>query len=489
MTGTTEIPAATPDPTTGPTFSQTPPLEPIRTTRRVRFLEDEQLDRLQDATLHVLETVGVRFPNQRSLEILGDHGAKVDQATQIVRFPRHLVRTAMATGAARVHHGRPQPSLRPRPGGGHVLLHDGRLRGRGHRSRHRPRAAVTQGGRRPAWRGWPTTCRPSASCGRRSGPRTWAARRSCTRSTPRTTTRSSTSRAWSWATRRPASPSRWRPSSPAAARPCAPGRSSRTSSAPSRPWRRTMPASSPRWSWPRPASRSASSRCRPWARRRRPPSAGAFVVGDAEVISGIVLLQLAYPGTPVFHSIMKAYADPRTGELRGLLARQRRHPLRAGRDGTSLGRPVAGSVLRDRLGSGRHMARGGRRRAGPAARRPLGRGARHGHGPRPHVHADVPGGHLPRQRAVRAGALRAHGREGRRRDAGAGRHRGCRAGRALPGGGAHPEAHEDGAQARPRARPGQRAVPGPGRGCPRTGGVGPGEPPPGAAWAPPNRPS
>ena len=46
-------------------------------------------------------------------------------------------------------------------------------------------------------------------------------------------------------------------------------------------------------------------------------SAGALVVGDAEVISGIVLLQLAYPGTPVFHSIMKAWADPRNGNYVG----------------------------------------------------------------------------------------------------------------------------------------------------------------------------
>jgi trimethylamine--corrinoid protein Co-methyltransferase len=46
-------------------------------------------------------------------------------------------------------------------------------------------------------------------------------------------------------------------------------------------------------------------------------SAGAFVVGDAEVISGIVLLQLGWPGAPVFHSIMKANADPRTGNYVG----------------------------------------------------------------------------------------------------------------------------------------------------------------------------
>jgi trimethylamine--corrinoid protein Co-methyltransferase len=41
--------------------------------------------------------------------------------------------------------------------------------------------------------------------------------------------------------------------------------------------------------------------------------AGAYVVGDAEIISGIVLLQLAYPGAPVFHSMMHGWADPRSG--------------------------------------------------------------------------------------------------------------------------------------------------------------------------------
>ncbi len=88
MTGTIESTAAT--------FSVTPPLEPIRTNRRVQFLDDEQLDRMQDATLKVLEAVGVRFPNERSLEILGDHGCDVDVATQVVRFPRELVLRAMA---------------------------------------------------------------------------------------------------------------------------------------------------------------------------------------------------------------------------------------------------------------------------------------------------------------------------------------------------------------------------------------------------------
>jgi trimethylamine--corrinoid protein Co-methyltransferase len=41
--------------------------------------------------------------------------------------------------------------------------------------------------------------------------------------------------------------------------------------------------------------------------------AGAMAMGDAEIISATVLLQLLAPGAPVFHSLMQAWADPRTG--------------------------------------------------------------------------------------------------------------------------------------------------------------------------------
>jgi trimethylamine--corrinoid protein Co-methyltransferase len=41
--------------------------------------------------------------------------------------------------------------------------------------------------------------------------------------------------------------------------------------------------------------------------------AGALAMGDAEIISAVVLMQLVAPGAPVFHSLMQAWADPRTG--------------------------------------------------------------------------------------------------------------------------------------------------------------------------------
>jgi trimethylamine--corrinoid protein Co-methyltransferase len=76
---------------------QRPPLEPIRSAYRLQFLSDEQLDQLQEATLRILEDVGVKFPSERALAILDGHGASVDQATQIVKFPRDLVFKALET--------------------------------------------------------------------------------------------------------------------------------------------------------------------------------------------------------------------------------------------------------------------------------------------------------------------------------------------------------------------------------------------------------
>jgi len=74
---------------------QRPPIEPIRADVRARFLSDEQLDELQAATFRILEHIGVRFPSQKALAILADHGARVDRDSQVVKFPPDLVREAM----------------------------------------------------------------------------------------------------------------------------------------------------------------------------------------------------------------------------------------------------------------------------------------------------------------------------------------------------------------------------------------------------------
>jgi trimethylamine--corrinoid protein Co-methyltransferase len=41
--------------------------------------------------------------------------------------------------------------------------------------------------------------------------------------------------------------------------------------------------------------------------------AGTVILGDAEIVSALVLIQMAYPGAPVFHSFMPGVMHPRTG--------------------------------------------------------------------------------------------------------------------------------------------------------------------------------
>ncbi len=143
-----------------------PPLEPIRSPYRVRFLGDDQLDQLQAATLRILEEVGVRFPSAMALEILADHGAKVDMASQVVRFPPDLVRRALATAPRYFTMGARVPEYDLHLADGVDLVHDRRLRHRDDRLRHARAAPVAQERRRPRWPGSPTTCRRSGSTGR-----------------------------------------------------------------------------------------------------------------------------------------------------------------------------------------------------------------------------------------------------------------------------------------------------------------------------------
>jgi trimethylamine--corrinoid protein Co-methyltransferase len=77
--------------------SDRPAIEPIKSAFRFQFHSDEQLDQLRAATLSILENVGVKFPSARALTILADNGCAVDAATQIVRFPRDVVLKHMAS--------------------------------------------------------------------------------------------------------------------------------------------------------------------------------------------------------------------------------------------------------------------------------------------------------------------------------------------------------------------------------------------------------
>jgi trimethylamine--corrinoid protein Co-methyltransferase len=71
-------------------------IQPIQNNVRAEVLSVEQLADIKVATLHVLETVGVHFPSQKALQVLAEHGAQVDYQRQVARFPPDLVLEAMS---------------------------------------------------------------------------------------------------------------------------------------------------------------------------------------------------------------------------------------------------------------------------------------------------------------------------------------------------------------------------------------------------------
>jgi len=290
-----------------------PPLEPIRSPYRVRFLGEDQLDQLQAATLRILEEVGVKFPSAMALQILADHGAKVDMASQVVRFPQDLIRRALSsapryfTMGARV----PEYDLHLADGvtyfttdgcGIETIDFDTREQRPSRKSDVGEMARVADYLPSIGFY-WPMV---SAQDHGRTAPlhEVDAAFNNTVKHVQSETVMG-------------AVPARY-------------AIEMATVIAGSREALRLRPPFSDLICTIAPlvqdhagieaalvlaaAGIPVGFLAMPTLGTTAPATlAGAFAVGDAEVISGAVLLQLAYPGTPVFHSIMQAWADPRNG--------------------------------------------------------------------------------------------------------------------------------------------------------------------------------
>jgi len=79
-----------------PMHSETPNIVPFTSPSKISLLSPNQLDRLKGGTLRILDEVGVHFPSRRALEIFADHGARVDKKRETVRIPPDLVEKAMS---------------------------------------------------------------------------------------------------------------------------------------------------------------------------------------------------------------------------------------------------------------------------------------------------------------------------------------------------------------------------------------------------------
>jgi len=78
-------------------YSRTPDTLAYPSAIHHKVLSQSQLDTLKAGTLSILLDVGVRFPSQKALQVFADHGADVDWDSQIVRLAPDLVERALST--------------------------------------------------------------------------------------------------------------------------------------------------------------------------------------------------------------------------------------------------------------------------------------------------------------------------------------------------------------------------------------------------------
>jgi trimethylamine--corrinoid protein Co-methyltransferase len=77
-------------------YSDTPDIIPFH-PRKMEMLSRSELEAIKKGTLHLLSEVGVHFPSQKALKIFADHDAHVDWDGELVRIPEDLVKKAMST--------------------------------------------------------------------------------------------------------------------------------------------------------------------------------------------------------------------------------------------------------------------------------------------------------------------------------------------------------------------------------------------------------
>lgn len=67
----------------------------IKRDKILKILSQQQMDKIHEATLTVIEEVGVRFPSEKALKIFADVGADVDFETQDVKISSDLLMDAV----------------------------------------------------------------------------------------------------------------------------------------------------------------------------------------------------------------------------------------------------------------------------------------------------------------------------------------------------------------------------------------------------------
>ena len=76
--------------------SKTPALEPVIPAYNIKILSEDQLDKFKSATFDILELTGIHCPSQQALEIYAENGAVVDFEKKIVKLTADIVLEALS---------------------------------------------------------------------------------------------------------------------------------------------------------------------------------------------------------------------------------------------------------------------------------------------------------------------------------------------------------------------------------------------------------
>jgi trimethylamine--corrinoid protein Co-methyltransferase len=89
---------------------------------KLDILTPQEVEKIHAATLHIIENVGVRFPSKRALEIWEANGASVDHDSMIVKVRPQIIEDAMKSAPPAYQLGARDPEQNLDMDGNHVFL-------------------------------------------------------------------------------------------------------------------------------------------------------------------------------------------------------------------------------------------------------------------------------------------------------------------------------------------------------------------------------
>ncbi len=89
---------------------------------KLEILTSQEVQKIHDATLHIIENIGIRFPSKRALEIWEANGATVDHESMIVRVKPQIIEDAMKNAPPAYELGARDPEQKLNMDGNHVFL-------------------------------------------------------------------------------------------------------------------------------------------------------------------------------------------------------------------------------------------------------------------------------------------------------------------------------------------------------------------------------